>query len=115
MMDSTVTFALLQGMISTRSLSPTVEESTFPIESRQIEVMEEMEVAVASTSSTHTVTSAGDTNRKYPTCYEASSIRAEKLKAIKSSQDRRFILNIEGIKFETCADTMDSDPQFFII
>jgi hypothetical protein len=92
-------------------ISPTVEESTFPIESRQIEVMEEMEVAVASTSSTHTVTSAGDTNRKYPTCYEASSIRAEKLKAIKSSQDRRFILNIEGIKFETCADSMASDPN----
>jgi hypothetical protein len=46
-----------------------------------------------------------------PTCYEASSIRAEKLKAIKSSQDRRFILNIEGKKFETCADTMDSDPN----
>jgi hypothetical protein len=42
-------------------------QSTFPIESRQIEVMEEMEVAVASTSSTHTVTSAGDTNRKYVT------------------------------------------------
>ena len=92
-------------------ISPAVEESTVSIESRQVEVREEMEVTVASTSSTHIATSAGDSNRKYPTGYEASSIRAGKLKAIKSSQDRRFILNIGGIKFETCADTMASDPN----
>ena len=92
-------------------ISPTAEESTVSIESRQVEVMEEMEVAVASTSSTHTVTSVGDTNRKYHTCYEASSTCAEKLKVIKSSQDHRFILNIRGIKFETRADTMASDPN----
>jgi len=92
-------------------ISPAVEESRVSIESKQVEVMEEMEVTVASTSSTHTVTSAGDTNRKYPTYYEASSIRAEKLKAIKSSQDRRFILNIGGMQFETCADTIASDPN----
>jgi hypothetical protein len=65
-----------------------------------------MEVAVGSTSlNYHTVTSAKE---KSSTCYEASSIRTEKLNAIKKSQDRRFIL---GITFETFADTMVSDPN----
>ena len=71
-------------------ISPTVEEST---DSRQ--VIEEMEVAVASTSlNNHTVTSAKE---KHSTCYEASSIRTEKLNAIKRSRDRRFILTIGGL------------------
>jgi hypothetical protein len=49
-----------------------------------------MEVAVGSTSlNYHTVTSAKE---KSSTCYEASSIRTEKLKATKKCQDRRFIL-----------------------
>ena len=88
-------------------ISPVVEETRVSIESREVKAMEEVEVSIPSSSSTHIVTSTGDSNRKY----EASSIRSEKLKAIKSSQDRRFILNIGGIKFETCADTMASDPN----
>lgn len=69
-------------------ISRKVEEYTVSTESRQ--VIEEMEVAVGSTSlNYHTVTSAKE---KSSTCYEASSIRTEKLNAIKKSQDRRFIL-----------------------
>lgn len=45
-----------------------MEEYAISTESRQVEAMEEMEVAVASTS---TVTYYGDTNRNNPTCYEA--------------------------------------------
>ena len=78
-----------------------VEEARVSLESREVEVN------IPSSSSTQIVTSTGDSNRKY----EASSIRSEKLDAIKSSQDRRFIFNIGGIKFETCADTMASDPN----
>jgi hypothetical protein len=88
-------------------ISPVVEETRVSLESREVKAMEEVEVSIPSSSSTHIVTSTGDSNREY----EASSIRSEKLKAIKSSQDRRFILNIGGIKFETCADTMASDPN----
>lgn len=87
--------------------SPVVEEARVSLESREVEAMEEVEVSIPRSSSTHIVTSTGDSNRKY----EASSIRSEKLKAIKSSQDRRFILNIGGVKFETCANTMASDPN----
>lgn len=72
-------------------ISPVVEEARLSLESREVEA------SIPSSSSTHIVTSTGDSNRKY----EASSIRAEKLKAIKSSQDRRFILNIGGIQFKT--------------
>lgn len=39
------------------------------------------------------------------------SIRSEKLKATKRSQDRQFILNIRGVRFESCGDTMGSEPN----
>ena len=72
-------------------ISPTVEEYTVSTERGQ--VIEEMEVVVASTSlSNHTVIFAGDAKEKTTTCYEVSSIRTEKLNAIKRSQDRLFNL-----------------------
>ena len=89
---------------------PVEEPTVISTESQQ--VLEEMEVAVANTSSdNHTVASAGDANEKFSTFCEASTIRMEKLNAIRRSQDRRFILNNGGLKFETCADTMVSDPN----
>ena len=77
-------------------ISPVVEDARVSLESREMEAMEEVEVSIPtpSSSSTHIVTSTGDSNRKY----EASSVGSEKLKAIKSSQDRRFILNIGRCK-----------------
>ena len=72
-------------------ISPTVEEYTVSTERGQ--VIEEMEVVVASTSlSNHTVIFAGDAKEKTTTCSEVSSIRTEKLNAIKRSQDRLFNL-----------------------
>ena len=72
-------------------ISPTVEESTVSTESGQ--VIEEIEVDVASTSSNnHTIIFAGDAKEKTTTCSEVSSIRTEKLNAIKRSQDRLFNL-----------------------
>ena len=66
-------------------ISPTVEEYTVSTESGQ--------VVVASTSlSNHTVIFAGDAKEKITTCYEVSSIRTEKLNAIKRNQDRLFNL-----------------------
>ena len=72
-------------------ISPTVEEYTVSTERGQD--IEEMEVVVASTSlSNHTVIFAGDAKEKTTTCYEVSSIRTEKLNAIKTSQD--FLFNL---------------------
>ena len=72
-------------------ISPTVEEYTVSTERGQ--VIEEMEVVVASTSlSNHTVIFAGDAKEKTTTCYEVSSIGTEKLNAIKRNQDRLFNL-----------------------
>ena len=72
-------------------ISPIVEEYTVSTESRQ--GIEEMEVAVASTSfNNHTVIFAGDAKEKTTTCSEVSSIRTEKLNAIKRNQDRLFNL-----------------------
>ena len=72
-------------------ISPTLEESTVSTESGQ--VIEEMEVAVASTSfNNHTIIFAGDAKEKTTTCSEVSSIRTEKLHAIERSQDRLFNL-----------------------
>lgn len=89
---------------------PVEEPTVISTESQQ--VLEEIEVAVANTSSdNHTVASAGDANEKSSTFCEASTIRMEKLNAIRRSQDRPFILNNGGLKFETCADTMVSDPN----
>jgi hypothetical protein len=69
-------------------ISPKVEEYTVYTESRQ--AIEEIEVAVGSTNlNYHTVTSAKENSS---TCYEASSIRTEKLNNINKSQDRRLIL-----------------------
>ena len=69
-------------------ISPTVDDST---ESRQ--VIEEIEVAVASTSlNNHTVNFAGDAKEKTTICYKVSPMRKEKLNAIKRSQDRLFNL-----------------------
>jgi hypothetical protein len=65
-----------------------------------------MEVAVGSTSlNYHTVTSAKE---KSSTCYEASSIRTEKLNAIKKV---KIVGSSWGITFETFAYTMVSDPN----
>jgi hypothetical protein len=85
-------------------ISRKVEEYTVSTESRQ--VIEEREVAVGSTSlNYHTVTSAKE---KSSTCYEASSIRTEKLNAIKKV---KIVGSSWGITFETFADTMVSDPN----
>ena len=72
-------------------ISPTVEESTVSTQSGQ--VIEEIEVAVASTNfNNYTIIFAGDAKEKTTTCSEVSSIRTEKLNAIKRSQDRLFNL-----------------------
>ena len=72
-------------------ISPTVEEYTVSTESGQ--VIEEMEVAVTSTSfNNHAIIFAGDAKDKITTCSEVSSIRTEKLNAIKRSQDHLFNL-----------------------
>ena len=72
-------------------ISPTVEESTVSTQSGQ--VIEEIEVAVASTNfNNHTIIFAGDAKEKTTTCSEVSSMRTEKLNAIKRNQDRLFNL-----------------------
>ena len=87
------------------------EEEEKVVEGAVVEERREqpMEVSVTPTTTppaTPTVTPAGDA----PT-YEATDKKLLKLQNINRNQNSRFILNVGGSKFETCASTMSSDPN----